>query len=246
MNAIGLSSAPSRGGSPRQLAAVGAMTISLLAAVALALFSAEQAIGGNWLQRAVVPGRMLLLVLAATLLLRWSGVSWRDVGLRRPVSFWRTAGRVVLGYLVIGCMFTLVSQLLLPLLGVAPKTLRLFASIEGNAWEYLFWLLPVAWGSAAFGEELVFRGFLQSRLQTVLGGTKGAAAAALVLQALIFGMLHSYQGLGGAILAGSTGLVLGAVYLAGRGNLWAPIILHGVVDTVTLTAVFSGVAPLVA
>ena len=228
------------------MAAVGALAISLVAAIALALFSTEQAVGGDWLQRAAVPARMLFLVLAATLLLRWSGASWRDVGLPRPASWWRTSGLVVGGYVAVGLMFALTTQLLLPALGVAPKTISLFAALEGNAAEYLYWLLPVAWGSAAFGEELVFRGYLQSRLQSAMGGAKGAAAAALLLQGLIFGALHAYQGLGGAIIAGTTGLVLGGVYLAARKNLWAPIILHGLVDTVTLTAVFLGVASKVA
>ena len=241
MNSIALSSAPPSGASPRRLATLGVLTITFLAAVGLALFSTEQAIGGNWLERAIVPGRMLLLVLAATCLLRWAGFSWRDVGFRRPVSLWRTGGLVVLGYLGIGLTFVLVSQLVLPWLGAAPKTLSIFAAVKGNAPEYLYWLLPVAWGSAAFGEELVFRGYLQSRLQTVLGASRTGAAGALFLQALIFGALHSYQGMGGAVLAGSTGLVLGLVYLAGRRNLWAPIILHGLVDTITLTAVFLGV-----
>jgi membrane protease YdiL (CAAX protease family) len=228
------------------MAALGALALSLLAAIALALFSTEQAVGGSWLERAIIPARMLLLVIAATFLLRWSSLNWRDVGLHRPGSAWRTAGLVVAGYVGIGLIFVVMTQVVFPILGIAPKTLSLFAAVEGNSTEYLYWLLPVAWGSAAFGEELVFRGYLQSRLETAIGKSTGAAITALLLQALIFGGLHSYQGLGGALLAGSTGLVLGAVYLAGRKNLWAPIILHGVVDTVTLTAVFLGVASKVA
>jgi membrane protease YdiL (CAAX protease family) len=228
--------------SPRQVAAISALAISLAAAAALSLFSTEQAVGGGWLGKAAIPARMALLVLGATLFLRWAGVAWRDVGLRRPDSAWRTAALVVAGYVGVGLMFALATQLLLPSIGAAPKTLAMFVGIQGNTGEYLYWLLPVAWGSAAFGEELLFRAFLQSRIETALGGARGATVAALLLQALIFGALHSYQGLGGAVLSGLTGLVLGIVYLAARRNLWAPIILHGLVDTVTLTAVYLGVA----
>jgi membrane protease YdiL (CAAX protease family) len=138
------------------------------------------------------------------------------------------------------------TQLLLPALGVTPKTVTLFAAVEGNTAEYLYWLLPVIWGSAAFGEELLFRGYLQTRLHKALRGAKGAAFLALVLQAVIFGALHSYQGMGGAIMAGSTGLVLGAVYLGAGKNLWAPIILHGLVDTISISAIYLGVAGQVA
>jgi membrane protease YdiL (CAAX protease family) len=208
----------------------------------MALFSTEQAVGGNWLERAAIPARMLLLVGIATLLLRWAGETWQDVGLCKPASLWRTAGLVVLGYLGMGATFAVATQLLLPALGIGPKVVSLFSAVEGNTAEYLYFLIPVIWGSAAFGEELLFRGYLQTRLHKALGSSQGATYLALCFQALIFGALHSYQGLGGAIMAGSAGFVLGAVYLAARKNLWAPIILHGLVDTVSISAIYLGVA----
>ncbi len=242
MDTLALSSSPTRRSGPRQIAIYGIVAISALAAASLALFSAEQAVGGGWLERAAIPGRMLLLVVAATLLLRWSAHTWRSVGLARPASLWRTAGLVLAGYLGVGLMFTVTTQLLLPWFELAPQTASLFSAVEGNLPEYLYWVIPVAWGSAAFGEELVFRGFLQTRLQIALVGVRGAAAFAVLLQAIIFGALHSYQGAGGAIAAGGTGLVLGLVYLAARKDLWAPIILHGLVDTISLTAIYMGAA----
>lgn len=240
MSSATLAQSGSRFGN-RHVAAVGVLGITLLAAVLLSLFAAEQAVGGDLLERAVIPARMFLLVAVATLLLKAAGETWSGVGLRRPGSYWRVAALVLAGYLAVGLMFVAVSQLL-AMFGVSSKTLGLFAAIEGNTAEYLYWLIPVAWGSAAIGEELVFRGFIQTRLEAAAGSVKAASAIAVVGQALIFGALHYYQGLGGAILAGATGLVIGIVYLAGRRNLWAPIILHGLVDTVTLTAVYYGVA----
>jgi membrane protease YdiL (CAAX protease family) len=231
---------------PRLHAALGAVAISGVAAVAMALFSTEQAVGGGWLERVAIPARMLFLVAVATLLLRWAGETWQEVGFRRAASFWRTAALVVVGYLAIGAAFALTTKLLLPALGLAPKIGTLFAAVEGNTAEYLYWLIPVIWGSAAFGEELLFRGYLQTRLQRALGSTNVSALLALVLQAAIFGALHSYQGMAGAIMAGSTGLILGAVYLAARKNLLAPIILHGLVDTISISAIYFGVAGQVA
>jgi membrane protease YdiL (CAAX protease family) len=37
-------------------------------------------------------------------------------------------------------------------------------------------------------------------------------------------------------------LVLGLVYIGARKNLWAGILLHGLVDTVSITAVYLGAA----
>jgi len=37
-----------------------------------------------------------------------------------------------------------------------------------------------------------------------------------------------------------SGLVLGVVYLLSGRNLWAPILTHGLVDTVVVVATFMG------
>jgi uncharacterized protein len=242
MESAAVSTSPPAARSPRQSAIFGVLAISLLATIALTLFSTEQAVGGAWLERIAIPARMLFLVGTASVLLHWSGSSWRSVGLAKPTSLWRTAAVVVAGYLGVGLMFAFTTQMLLPALELTPKTASVFAAVEGNLPELLYWLIPVAWGSAAIGEELVFRGYLQSRLEIAFGGVRGAAALAVVLQALVFGSLHSYQGIGGAITAGGTGLVLGIVYLAARRNLWAPIMLHGLIDTVSLIAIYFGLA----
>jgi hypothetical protein len=62
-------------------------------------------------------------------------------------------------------------------------------------------------------------------------------------QAARFGISHAYQGLSGILLTGATGLVIGIVYIASRRNLLVCILLHGLVDTVSLTALFFGVMP---
>jgi membrane protease YdiL (CAAX protease family) len=212
------------------------------AGLALSLFSAEIALGGSLAERFLVPARMLALVLAATLLLRWAGESWRDVGLRKPLSWGRGAALVVGGYIGVTVTYVVLAQFLLPQLGLAPKSAALFGAIRGDLTELLYWLVFIAWGSAALGEELVFRGYVLSRIERVVGSTRGAAILAVIGQAVIFGVLHVYLGAGGAILAGATGLIIGLVYLAGGRNLWPCIALHGVIDTVSLTAVYFGAA----
>jgi membrane protease YdiL (CAAX protease family) len=226
----------------RTRSAIGLLMITGAAGLALSLFSAEIALGGSIAERLLVPLRMLALVAAATLLLRWSGESWGDVGLHKPVRWGRSAALVVGGYIAVTVTYVVLAQLLLPQLGLAPKSAALFGSMRGDLAELLYWLIFIAWGSAAFGEELVFRGYIQSRIEHVIGSTRGAALLALIGQAVIFGMLHVYLGAGGAILAGATGLIIGLVYLAGGRNLWPCIVLHGLIDTVSLTAVYFGAA----
>ena len=227
----------------RASAGISALVLSLACGGALALFSAEIAVNGGSLERVAVPARMLGLVLLATVLLKLSGDTWHAVGLNRPRSIWKMASLVLGGYLAIAVV-AMLGHTILPALGLVPKMSAMFAALKGDTAEYLYWLLPVAWGSAAFGEELVFRGFLQSRLERFIGGeTLSAWLSAAVLQALIFGLLHSYLGAAGAIMAAATGLVLGFVYVISGRNLWACIILHGLVDTVSLTALYLGAMP---
>lgn len=226
----------------RQRAAVGVVILAAAAGFGLSLFSAEIALGGDLLERIAVPMRMLVLVALATLLLAGSGQTWRDVGLRAPRSLWRSAAVVVGGYIAVGTAFVMISQVLLPALGITHETSKIFSGLRGNVGEYLYWLIAIAWGSAAFGEELVFRGYVQTRLERVLGSARAAPVIAALGQAVIFGSLHTYLGLGGAILAASTGLVIGVVYIAGGRNLWPCIILHGLIDTVSVTAIYMGAA----
>lgn len=225
--------------SPRRAAWLDVLI--LVAAAGALLMSPPPNAGGAVVAQLLVPLRMLGLCLLATFLLRRRGLTWAAVGLRRPASWWRVAGLIVGGYLALAVLAGLMMAFVLPALGLpADSSAAAFASIEGQVWKYVSWLL-VAWSSAAIGEELVFRGFLQSRLESGFGRSRWALVAALLVQAVLFGLGHGYQGLGGVLLTTVAGLVLGAVRLAGRGNLVACMLLHALIDTVSLTAVFLGV-----
>jgi membrane protease YdiL (CAAX protease family) len=81
-----------------------------------------------------------------------------------------------------------------------------------------------------FVEEFMFRGFIMSRLANILGGSRVAWTAALVGQAVLFGLTHGYQQFYGMALTGVLGLLLGGVYLASGRNLWIVVIGHGCYD----------------
>lgn len=224
-------------------ALVATVAMATCTALTMMLFSTADAANGDWLSRMAIPARMAALVLIATLLLRWSGTSWHSVGLRHPGSWRRTAGLVTGGYIGVGAIGLALMKFVLPTLGITPALDEVFVGIRGDLAGYLMLLILVAWGSAAFGEELVFRGFVQSRIELILAGLPGASWLAALFQAVLFGLLHAYQGLGGALLAGSTGLVLGLVYRIGGRNLWPCFMLHGLVNTISLTALYVGAAP---
>ena len=109
------------------------------------------------------------------------------------------------------------------------------AGISGDLPQYLFYGFVVSWGSAAFGEELLLRGFILDRIAKLIGSDRvPALLAAIVVQAALFGSFHFHQG-SNALVATVAGLVFGVIWLLGGRNLWACILLHGLVDFFTAT-----------
>lgn len=85
-------------------------------------------------------------------------------------------------------------------------------------------------------EELLWRGFLQPHLATIAG-----PAAAIVLQALSFGLQHAHgvpRGVVGVLLAGTWALMLGMLRHHARGLL-APLLAHLVADATIAVIVLS-------
>jgi hypothetical protein len=80
---------------------------------------------------------------------------------------------------------------------------------------------------AGVGEELFFRGWLQSVLASNFGAWLG-----ILIASVIFGLAH-YLSPTYAIYAGLTGLYLGVIYLA-SGNLYIVMIIHALYDFIAL------------
>jgi len=86
--------------------------------------------------------------------------------------------------------------------------------------------------SAGIFEELLFR----LGLPALLFGITGLAPLSFAIAALIFGMLHLYQGALGILFATLLGLVFAALYVL-TGSIAAPIVLHALVDLRTLVLI---------
>jgi membrane protease YdiL (CAAX protease family) len=80
-------------------------------------------------------------------------------------------------------------------------------------------------------KEELQRAFILTRFRRHLGG----AMVGLIVWSISFGAGHYIQGLQGIVIAIIFGFVFGIVYLA-RGNLIAPMVAHGVYDTLVLLA----------
>ena len=182
------------------------------------------------------------LLIYAWLALRIGGQGWRDVGLRPPQR-WRNAAILGVGGGVGYQMVSLyiVEPAIARFTGTLPDV-HLFAPLVGDV-RFLLLSLGVAWTLAAFGEEMVYRGYLQHRLAELAGGRRGGLAFAILVASVLFGLAHLYQGVSGVLATGLSGAVFAALQLAGGGSLWVSILAHGAYDTVGFVLIFAGRYP---
>jgi membrane protease YdiL (CAAX protease family) len=181
------------------------------------------------------------LFLLAWISLRLRGLRWRDVGLLRFRN-WRTTLLLGLGGGILMELIELfLSQPLLTRLTGKQPDLSDFYALRGNL-KLTGLALALTWTLAAFGEEMVWRGYLMNRVADLGNRSRLAWAASLVVVNVGFGFAHSYQGITGIIDEGFMGLLLGLLYLA--TNLSVPIVAHGVADTIDVLLLFTGKYPL--
>ncbi len=78
--------------------------------------------------------------------------------------------------------------------------------------------------SAGFWEELLYRAYLISYLDTLSG-----IVVAVVVSSIVFGFAHLAHGRSATLRAGGLGLLFAGLYLF-SGSLWLPIVLHAFID----------------
>lgn len=105
---------------------------------------------------------------------------------------------------------------------------------NSGGWKNVLLSLAIVWGFAAFGEELGYRGYLLNRAADLGDRSRLAYVLAMFYVAILFGIGHWYKGPAGVVDSTFSGLVLGTTYLLTGRNLWAPILAHGMADTVAV------------
>jgi len=169
-------------------------------------------------------------------------VSWRRIGLT-PYRSWKItlALGVAAGILMEGFELFISQPMLVKILGKQPD-LEVFRPLIGNIKVTLIFL-ALAWVLAAFGEEMVYRGYLMNRVADLFNRTRSAWVISLIAVHVAFALAHIYQGATGAIDEGLMGLLLGLIYLRTCRNLSVPIVAHGVADSIDFILMFMGKYP---
>jgi len=186
---------------------------------------------------------IVVLALGATLgplrslpVLAWAVLSrtpWRELGFVRPRNWFVTATVGILS----GVAFKLIMKtIVLPLLG-ADSINHTYHFLVGNRAALPGILLSVTVG-AAFGEELLFRGYLFERLGRLLGSGVAAQITIVLITSMLFALAHlPDQGVTGAEQAIISGLVFGTVYARTR-QIWLPMIAHAAFDVAAVFIIY--------
>ena len=151
---------------------------------------------------------------------------------RRHLSL-AAAGAVVL--FVLGEWFTPVLE---SVFGES-RDLDRFSDVGGSPATALK-LLLFSWAFAAFGEEIALRIVLMRGLIYALGEGRVAVIAALLVQAVVFGLVHVYQGPVGVVSTFVSGLTYGSLVLLARGSVWPAALAHGVGNTLGILSLYLG------
>lgn len=190
-----------------------------------------------------VPLTQTVALLPAVLAAQWlARRRLAQIGFARPPGWARALGvGIAAGLAMEAFALAVTTPLISAAFGVEPDHGSLKA-IRGNA-SLLLVFLALSWTLAAFGEELCFRGFLTERLARAFGGGRYAWWAGTVLSSALFGWGHTEQGVSGWLQEGLSGLWLGLLFLATGRNLVAPIVAHGVSNTLAFVLIYFGAYP---
>ena len=147
---------------------------------------------------------------------------------------------ILIGSLMAGLIFCFMQYVFFPVLEhfvVFEETdVELYDFIRKSKWNYIF-IIIMGWLVGGLYEEIVFHGFIFSRLEKMIPG-KYATLLSFIGTSIIFGAYHFQLGAVGLINALIVGAAYHALTLYFKRNLWYSIICHGVYDTIVITLIY--------
>jgi len=174
------------------------------------------------------------------ILLRVQKKNWNRFGFSKPdhwpktiltAAIWFVFFQVLIGWILKPWIIRLTGK---------PLDISEFEILRGN-FNALVRGLAVVWTIAAFGEEMVFRGYFLKRINDIFRSRKTGLILAVVCSSLFFGLGHIYQGASGLILASVAGVIYSLAFIFSGKNLWVPILVHGFYDTWAFLVLFLGI-----
>ena len=150
-------------------------------------------------------------------------------------SIWTGAIAAVLLFVFLNyAFFPLLSKIII----LYPANLDDFKNIRHNLPSYIF-ILIAGFIVGGFYEELVFHGFIFTRIEKILSG-KNAMIISFLITNVIFGLYHFQLGTTGMLNAFIAGCAYNALMIKFNRNLWYSFFFHAFFDAIGLTYIYLG------
>jgi len=196
-----------------------------------------------WNQAILWVGNMIMLSLV-WLGLRLRGESLANFGLSFSFQSGRDFGRVlmlsVLVFVLALSGFVLGSIIMANITGI-PESADMsgYNYLENNIGWFILSLIGVLIVSS-IGEEIIYRGFLINRITQLFPGNRHAQTIAVIVSAIVFGLIHYGWGPMGMVQTGFMGLALGICYIKMKKRLIIMILAHAYMDTILMVQMYLG------
>lgn len=194
------------------------------------------------LTRTVFENIIISLVIIVANYIEFTGKPFSALGLYREK--FNAKNLLILAPLAAFGLFATYVLLIVPgieMITGVPIDYSSMSQLKGNLPTALIWLL-VVWVTAAFGEEIIFRGYLMRQLVKFLGDSKISLAINILIISSFFGYMHMQQGITGQLVAGSTGALFSIIFYTRKYDLWFMIMLHGFFNTLGIFSFYFGLA----
>ena len=182
-------------------------------------------------------GYAIPILLFVWLCLKYFGESFSDIGFSFK-SF--DLKSVLVGSLAAVLIVSFMQLIFFPILDnfvdFDDTEIGLYDFIRKSKWNYLF-ILIMGWIVGGFYEEIVFHGFIFTRLEKLTSG-KYSVLLSFLVTSIIFGAYHIQLGPAGVINAFLAGAAFHALALYFKRNLWYSIFCHGVYDSIVITLIY--------
>jgi len=175
-----------------------------------------------------------IVIFAIGVVLFWDRHPWRSIGLH----FRDVGGELLAAVVALAVIYALQGIISVVVIKVFPQVLQRLGSERFEVFK-MFPRIPIPVLAlftlfVGFYEELLFRGFLMTRLVKVFR----SFGAALVVSSVIFALAHaSYQDVLAVFQIFTVAIVIGSLFLI-RRSLISPILVHAMFDFVSLLTAF--------
>ena len=161
----------------------------------------------------------------------------KSIGFKAPKSWTKTILITAVAGVIIELGFQSIIEPLIEMAVGSKLDLSGLENIKGNIPNYLI-MLSLGWIVGGLLEEILFRGFLITRIRTVFSNETLGNVVAILITSIVFGLAHMYQDWSGVIATGLVSVILGIVFIRSKEILWYSILIHGFNNTVGITILY--------